>query len=131
MRSKVLLLVGLSVVFATAIALSAPGAARAHNDCSLQPLVPNLFGAYPTQQAQGWGQVTCSSQYDGDVRLRGSTGSGWTVLDTYSYSWYQTMTYKTGKVYCQTYHFVDSFMYANFGGHGHTNNSSSTDCNLP
>ena len=32
---------------------------------------------------------------------------------------------------CGGHNYLDTFMYANFAGHGHTNNGPSSACNFP
>jgi len=126
-------LLGIVVVCAAAAALASPGAPRAHGGCTQAPEVPPVRGTYPNQEAYAWGHVYCTLiGYSGDVRLRGWTGSSWIILEQTFYgpvsgNWTPATPFHA----CYTYNFVDTFMYANFQGHGHTNNSSSAACNFP
>lgn len=129
-------LLGFVLVVSIAAALTLlPGAARAHFGCSLSPAQPTISGSYPNQSAQAYGLVFCDITYSGDIRLRGWTGSSWNVLQTDPISCSVTPCGVQGfpgtAKFCGAYNYVDTFMYANFGGHGHTNNGSSSACNFP
>jgi hypothetical protein len=128
-------LLGLVLVCSAVALTHLPGAARAHYGCSLSPAQPNISGSYPNQSAQAFGVVFCDITYSGDIRLRGWTGSSWTVMDQVPISCSATpcgvQGFPGNWKLCGSYNYVDTFMYANFGGHGHTNNGSSSACNFP
>jgi hypothetical protein len=101
--------------------------------CTQAPEVPPVRDSYPNQSAYAWGHVYCNlSGYSGDVRLRGWTGSSWVILQQTFYG-PVSGDYSPATPFhvCSPYHYLDTFMYANFAGQGQTNNSSSAPCNFP
>jgi len=127
-------LLGLVTVCAVAAVLTFPSAARGHFGCTLAPNSPTITGSYPNQSAFASGVVFCDAEYSGDIRLRGWTGSSWNVLatnPTYCPPGCGAHMFYSDPRPCVAYNYVDTFMYANFGGHGHTNNSGSSACNFP
>ena len=111
-----------------------PSAAQAHFECSLDPREPWLSGSYPNQSATATGVVYCDAEYSGDIRLRGWTGSSWNVM-VLNTIWCPpgcgAHQFWSDPKPCLSYNYVDTFMYANFGGHGHTNDGPSAACNFP
>ncbi|MGH8523601.1 MAG: hypothetical protein ACREXY_05110 [Gammaproteobacteria bacterium] len=122
---------GLVLGGAVALALTSPGATRAHDNCWIEPHVPALFGSYPNEQATASGWFHCSVTYSGYAWLRGWNGSSWNQIAESYVAPRNTDAYPYAGGYCWPYNFVDTHMYGNFSGHGHTNTSSSTACNFP
>lgn len=116
---------------ALTVALITPGAAGAHNDCYVNPFIPTIYGNYPNQYSRGVGNVDCYFSYSGAVRLSGLFNGNWYSLAESGFSGSQPWTYYTLYTNCDFYHYVRSFMWANFAGHVHSNQSGSAACNLP
>jgi hypothetical protein len=129
--SKVFLFVALLFVGVVAAGLTNPEGARAHNGCTLSPLGPGIGGSFPNQYAYAYGNVNCNFYYEGDIRLRGWNGSSWVIMKQVFFVNTVSYPYATTSQPCYTYNYVDTFMYANFAGHGHTNNTGSAACNFP
>lgn len=122
---------GLVLTGAVALALTTPGATRAHDGCSLAPQVPALWGSYPNEQATATGWFYCGVSYSGYIWLRGWNGSSWSQIVETPIATRSEDAYGYAGGYCGQFNYVDTHMYANFSGHGHSNTSNSTACNFP
>jgi hypothetical protein len=121
----------LIIVCAFTVVLTIPRAASAHNNCYVNPFIPPIYGSYPNQYSRGETNISCLISYSGAVRLSGLFNSNWYTLAESSFSGNSEWSYYTLYTYCNFYHYVRSFAWANFAGHVHSNQSDSAACNFP
>ncbi len=109
---------------------SSGGVARAHDACTTDAASPPIYGTAPYQTSQGVGHIACNVHYYYTIRLSGYNNGQWYTVTQISSDYSFESSFVTDVASCTIYHFVRSFMYGNFSGHGHSATSDDEPCNF-